>query len=48
MIPFLQMGKMKFIEVTQFAEITAPELPVQWVRTRVQREPEEKLMQINY
>lgn len=37
---------MKFIEVKQFAAITVPELLVQWVRAKVQREPEEKLMQI--
>lgn len=42
------MRKMKFTEVKLFAEITAPELPVQWVRAKVQREPEEKLMQIYY
>lgn len=47
MISFLQTRKMRFMEVKQFAEMTAPDLLVQWARVRVQKELEEKLMQRN-
>lgn len=45
--PCLQMRKMRFfLEVKQFIEIRDPDLLV-WVRAKVQKELEEKLMQIN-
>lgn len=42
------MRKMKFTKVKQFAEITAPDILVQWVKVRVQKELEKTLIQMKY